>query len=246
MLKVKKQLDWRKPMSNKKALVIIHGLAGNPSEHIGIMNYFSEKYDVYTYYLPGHEKGFLNHPKKEDWIKASEEIIEVLRKKHEEIYIVGHSMGGVIASYLASKYPEIKKLVLEAPAFSYNPNPGLKWFKYYDKKFFLTITKRFFVSVIKEFKELVNEYKDTIKKVKIPVLIIQGQDDIMVPYQSSINVYNKIKDKDKYLVLIKDLTHSLFYDDKYEEMLKMIEDFLIHDSFDSEFYNEKLNKELVR
>ena len=36
-----------------------------------------------------------------------------------DIYVLGHSMGGAIASELAKIYPEdIKKLVLWAPAFS--------------------------------------------------------------------------------------------------------------------------------
>ncbi len=231
---------------NKKAMLIIHGLAGSPSEHAEVMKYFNEKYDVYSYYLPGHEKGILNYPKKEDWIKTSEEMIEFLNEKYEDIYIVAHSMGGVIATYLAVKYPTIKKLVLEAPAFDYNPNPGLKWFKYYDKKFFFTMTKRFFVGIIKEFFELVKEYKKCIEKVNIPVLIVQGQDDIMVPYQSSIDVYNKIKDIDKYLVLIKNSTHSIFYYEYYDKVLEMIDDFLINKNFDSEKYNMELNKEFVK
>ena len=55
-----------------------------------------------------------------DWInKAEEEIEKIINNGYREIYIIGHSMGGVIASYLASKYKEVTKLVLAAPAFHY-------------------------------------------------------------------------------------------------------------------------------
>lgn len=230
-------------IDNKKAILIIHGLAGSPVEHNEIMKCLKNEFDVYSYYLPGHEKGILNHPTKEDWINESENQIKSLYEKgYEEIYLIGHSMGGVIASYLANKYKKVKKLVLEAPAFEYNSNPGFKILKYYDKKFFFAVAKRFLVSIIKEFKELVLNYKDYIEKVDIPILIIQGQDDIMVPYKSSIKVYNKIKNDYNHLVLIKDSTHSLFYDEKYSEIIKMIEDFLVNDKFDSKIYNKELNK----
>ena len=37
-----------------------------------------------------------------------------------EIYVLGHSMGGAVASELAKLYPQvISKLVLWAPAFNY-------------------------------------------------------------------------------------------------------------------------------
>ncbi len=234
-------------IDKKRAILIIHGLAGSPLEHTEMLNYLKNKFDIYSYYLPGHEKGILNHPTKEDWINESEKQIKSLYEKgYEEIYLIGHSMGGVIASYLASKYERIKKLVLEAPAFEYNSNPGFKILKYYDKKFLFAVAKRFLISIIKEFKELVSNYKSYIEKVNIPILIIQGQDDIMVPYESSIKIYNKIKNDCNHLVLIKDSTHSLFYDEKYNEIIKMVEDFLINNEFDSKIYNEELNKELVK
>lgn len=232
---------------NKKAILLIHGLAGSPLEHKEMVKYLSNKFDVYTFYLPGHEKGVLNHPTKEEWIEESELQIEALYDEgYEEIYLIGHSMGGVIASHLACKYDRVKKLVLEAPAFEYNAHPGLKIFKYYDKDFFVEAAKKFLISIIREFKKLVATYKNCIEKLNIPVLIIQGDDDIMVPYENSIELYNKIKTKAKHLVLIKDLPHALFNDERYSNIIEMVEDFLVNDKFDSLIYNEKLNKELIK
>lgn len=236
-----------KMINNRKAVLIIHGLAGSPLEHNKMKKYLSNKFDPYTYYLPGHEKGVLNHPTKEDWINESEKQIKKLYDKgYEEIYLIGHSMGGIIASYLATKYDKVKKLVLEAPAFEYNSHPGLKMFKYYDKEFILNVAKRFLISIIKEFKELVLIYKNCIEKVSVPILIIQGQDDILVPYESSVKLYNKMKNDCNHLVLIKNSTHALFYDENYYEIIKMIEDFLVNDEFNSKIYNENLNRETIK
>ena len=56
----------------------------------------------------------------EELIKKSEEKVEwLINNGYSNIYVIGHSMGGVIASHLATKYRQIKKLVLAAPAFHY-------------------------------------------------------------------------------------------------------------------------------
>ena len=37
------------------------------------------------------------------------QIEKIIKHGYKEIYVIGHSMGGVIAAYLASKYKEVKK-----------------------------------------------------------------------------------------------------------------------------------------
>ena len=54
------------------------------------------------------------------------QIEKIIKHGYKEIYVIGHSMGGVIAAYLASKYKEVKKLVLAAPAFQYFKFEGNK------------------------------------------------------------------------------------------------------------------------
>lgn len=234
-------------MNNKRAVLLIHGLAGSPLEHTEMIKYLKNSFNVYSYYLPGHEKGFLNHPTKEEWIAESENQIEVLYKEgYEEIYIIGHSMGGVIASHLASKYDKVKKLVLIAPAFEYNSNPGFKLFKYYDRKFIFETSTRFFVGIIKEFKDLVKVYKNSIKEVNIPVLMIQGKDDILVPYLGITKIFERINSNNKNLILINGLPHAFFNDERYEDIIEMVADFLNSNKFDSQEYEKKLNKDLVK
>ena len=56
----------------------------------------------------------------DDELSCARILLEELKKMPQvtDIYVLGHSMGGAIASELAKLYPEdIKKLVLWAPAF---------------------------------------------------------------------------------------------------------------------------------
>src|SRR5574344_1302069 len=108
-------------MKFRKAVLIIHGFAGGPHDNESIQFYLTmHGFDVFTFTLPGHDRILFNKVTKEDWIKSCEDHIELLIKnKYNSICVIGHSMGGVLASYLASKYSVVKKLVLVAPAFKY-------------------------------------------------------------------------------------------------------------------------------
>ena len=97
-------------------LPIIHGFAGGTYDLEDLANYLelSSFFDVYQFTLPGHEKN-LSKVKYEDWIKASEEKVEMLiNRGYKNIYLIGHSMGGVIATYLATKYRNVKNKLLLA------------------------------------------------------------------------------------------------------------------------------------
>ena len=99
-------------MLRKKAILLIHGFAGGAYDYGNLPNdlEFVNNYKVFTYTLPGHDKAIINKVTKDDWIKMSEMQIEkIIKHGYKEIYVIGYSMGGVIAAYLASKYKEVKK-----------------------------------------------------------------------------------------------------------------------------------------
>ncbi|MBR6690811.1 MAG: alpha/beta fold hydrolase [Bacilli bacterium] len=224
----------------KKAVLIIHGFAGGTYEEEQLANYLelNREFDVFQYTLPGHEKN-LSKIERQEWISASEDKIEwLIRNGYNRIYLIGHSMGGVIATYLASKYKEIKKLVLAAPAFHYlnvikddlNVGKSLKIapkiIKDYGSDEIIARMLKFNVSVIKEFMKLVKDYYDYPKYVTCKVLILQGKNDILVPITSSQYVYSNLKSKSKKLILLNDVTHDIFRDDNKEEIFRIVEKFL--------------------
>ncbi len=87
----------------RKAVLIIHGFAGGTYDQERLANYLERhaKLDVYSFTLPGHEKRTFKTAKYQEWIKASEEMIDSLIKDgYRSIYLIGHSMGGVIATFL--------------------------------------------------------------------------------------------------------------------------------------------------
>lgn len=224
----------------RKAILIIHGFAGGTYDEEELANYLelNRNFDVFQFTLPGHEKN-LSKVKYNEWINTCEKQVEWLIKNgYNKIYLIGHSMGGVIATYLASKYKEIKKLVLAAPAFHYlnvtkdelNVGKSLqiapKIIKDYGGDEVIARMLKFNISVIKEFMNLVKDYYDYPKYVTCKVLILQGNKDNLVPVTSSEYVYETIKSKDKELVILDGETHDIFRGNKKEEIFKLVENFL--------------------
>lgn len=221
----------------KKAILIIHGFAGSTYDLEPLANYLEleKNFDVFTYTLPGHEHNLLMNAKYTDWINASLSQVEYLiNNGYKSIYVIGHSMGGVIASFLATQYKEIKKVVLAAPAFKYvyNSKNNLKTTimkskiliaDYGYEEVFGRALKSF--KSAKEFTKLVSKYFNTPKQIKVPTLIIQGLKDNLVVKQSSEYVYNSVQNK-KILIYLKGVNHDIFHSLKKDLVNKEIKKFL--------------------
>lgn len=226
----------------KKAILIIHGFAGGTYDEEELANYLelNKGFDVFQFTLPGHEKN-LSKVDHNEWITASEKQVEWLIKNgYNKIYLIGHSMGGVIATHLATKYKEVKKIVLAAPAFQYlnvkkdNLNVGQslkkapKIIKDYGGDEIIARLLKLNVSVLKEFMALVNDYYDCPKGVKCDTLILQGNNDSLVPIASSQYVYDNIKSINKKLIILDGETHDMFRGKNKEKIFKIVEKFLKH------------------
>ena len=222
----------------RRAILIIHGFAGGTYDEEDLANYLelNRLYDVFQYTLPGHNRN-LSKVNYQDWIEKSENMVNyLLNHGYRNIYVIGHSMGGVIATYLATKYKEIKKLVLCAPAFKYfsvNKSNISKSFKSapeiiktYGRDEILSRFLKLNTSALKEFSNLVLKYYDKPKEVKCPILLIQGLKDDIVPIESSKYVYENVESSIKKIVYVKDLTHDVFNCGRNYELFKIIDRFL--------------------
>lgn len=224
----------------RKAVLIIHGFAGGTYDQERLANYLERhaKLDVYSFTLPGHEKRTFKTAKYQEWIKASEEMIDSLIKDgYRSIYLIGHSMGGVIATYLSSKYPQVKKLVLAAPAFNYlvvegesstmdKFKSGINMVINNDRDEVFTRFLKLPITSFSEFTKLVDKYKDSYKDVNVPTLILQGDKDTLVPIKSSMELYENLPVKEKNLVILNGYIHDIFRE-KDNKALIEVEKFLL-------------------
>ena len=224
----------------RKAILLIHGFAGGNYDYDSLANDLQlyRNFDVYTFTLPGHDKTIIKDVTKEDWINSAEGQIETLIKHgYKKIYVIGHSMGGVIACRLAKKYPQIKKLVLASPAFRYFTFKNDKLdilaslkqvstlFNDYDVNSILSRVFKLPLTTTLEFVNLVKENNNCVKEIVCPTLILWGNNDKIVPLDSAMHVYKNVKSNSVLLYEISGVTHDTFRSDKYDEILKIITKF---------------------
>lgn len=225
----------------RKAILIIHGFAGGTYDQEDLATFLEidGRFEVFTFTLPGHEVKDKRKSTARMWIKESEDQVEkLINGGYKSIYIIGHSMGGVIASYLATKHKEIKKVVLAAPAFTClacKEEGGIinvikkspKLLKAYDWNEFTTRINKLPISATKEFFELIENYKDYVFDIKVPILFIHGNDDKIVPFHMSEKIFKEIKNNKKLLVEVKGCGHGLFKCKKTELANNEVRDFLV-------------------
>jgi carboxylesterase len=100
------------------AVLLCHGYTGYPGELIrpGI-DIFEKGMDVYCPRYPGHGTSgddFLAS-KAEDWIGTVYDACAYLVQQYDQVSLVGHSMGGAIATLIADAF-DVETLALIAPA----------------------------------------------------------------------------------------------------------------------------------
>lgn len=223
--------------------LIIHGFTGGPHEVDPLRVYLSERTDwtIEVPVLKGHgEELNLENASHEEWLREADEALRKLKEKCETVYVIGFSMGGMIAAYLAAVH-KIDKLVLLATARRYL---SLKYLSYHiaemigdgfkgkinDNELFTQFKSKFGDVPIKasiEFMKLVNHTKQYLKDVKTPVFIAQGQKDEMVPFKAAYHLDEEIGSEHKEVVFFEQSDHLICLGDDSNVLNKMIYDFLL-------------------
>ncbi len=197
---------------------------------------------MYCPALPGHDETGegLKKVTYKEWVYAATVAVDELLKRCEKVYVIGFSMGGMIASYIASKYPVDKLVLISAAAYYINPKQifhevtgwflegirgGLDDVELY--QFYREKIKRTPLVATKEFAKMVKRLRPYLDDVKIPTFIIQGESDGLVPPKKSAQyIYEHIQSKDKKLFYFPNAKHYIWFGEEREQMLEEIEHFL--------------------
>ncbi|WP_245546893.1 alpha/beta hydrolase [Evansella cellulosilytica] len=161
-------------------------------------------------------------------------------KRCEKVYVIGFSMGGMIASYIATKYPIHKLVLLSAAAYYINPRQIVKditgWFleglrgELSDDKlyqFYRQKVKETPLIATKEFSIMVRQLRRHLKNIKTPTLIIQGENDGLVPPKKSAQfIYNQIQSEEKRLYYFPNAKHYIWFGQEKDKLLIRIDAFL--------------------
>lgn len=183
---------------------------------------------VETLDLPGFGKRRLINenwdiPQYADWVES-----EIKKRRLKDVIIIGHSFGGRIAAYIASKKsPYLKAIILSASPVLYRPTTKtklksrifksvkkiipsqLKLFAYSDE--LNDAEKRGLGKVFR--KVILFDQTNNLPLIRVPTLLIWGENDIDVPLRNAVEAQTLIKNSK--LIVIKDAGHNSYLSHPY-------------------------------
>ncbi len=222
------------PETSEKIVVMFHGFTGHKAEHGRIFRTLSEllaKEDIaslrFDFYGNAESDGAFHEFTFDTLVEDAKLIIDyALKVKNtKKVILLGFSMGGAIAAYMASKRPDIlEKLVLWSPAgniASIVENYFLKHSKLENGNVdFLGFEMS--EDLVKSFKKF-SPYLD-LDKINCPCLIVHGKQDLAVNVNFGENYAKEIKNSK--LIIIENAGHGYDNVDARGQLLTKTVDFL--------------------
>ncbi len=237
---------------NRVGIVLIHGFTGTPAHTKELGKFLAEKeFTVMGVRLEGHgiHHEILEKTNRYDWYYSLKRSVERMRDKVDEIFLIGFSMGGDLSILFNELDSGIKAMILINTPIYTKPKritfwfiPLIKRFKKYKTKKWVKEMDNYFVrrdtgSYLRiplesawQFYKLIQETKDVVDKIDIPVYVIQSSKDEMINPQSAEFLRNKIKTLKKFDI-IDTKTHALLneYNNK-EKVFEKVYNFIKENS----------------
>ena len=197
-----------------KTVLYFHGNGWNLNKFAWELQYIAELgYNVLSYDYPGYGES-TGDPTEEKVYEFSEKTYDYLTQKQkvapENIILWGYSLGTAAAVDLATKR-QINSLILIAPLTSlYDMAPKIFWLP------------------LQQYLFLWNSF-DSIHKssnVRVPTLVIHGDNDSIVPYYMGKDIFGKLWTHRKYFVTIPGWGHQHVLEEYGSWLIDTFKDFL--------------------
>lgn len=207
------------------AILFVHGIYGSPVQFDQLAeNLFNQGYTVMAVLLPGHGKGAKDFARSDSkkWYAEVSHAAAMLRKSHKNIYMVGHSMGGLLSikegirnganGIILMSVPMKVRLTVRTVSMSVkmlwgNPKNDDDFLKSYRNAY--SIQKSSIWQYVSGLPRLIDVVKMTqhtrrsLTEVDFPVLVIQSGRDETVSRQSVSILKNGLTSKMDTLLLEK-------------------------------------------
>ncbi|WP_248925560.1 alpha/beta hydrolase [Paenibacillus hamazuiensis] len=216
--------------SEQVPCLLLHGFTGGPFE-VEPMARYLESFGCAcrTPTLPGHDpelKG-LKDARWHEWIQAASGEAEYLERQYGTFDLVGFSMGGLIAAYLANRFAVRRLVLLNAAAIYVSPGRFVrelaertrtwKWSDW-------SKAKRTPLKATGQFLRLARELRPEFSLVTVPTLVVQGGLDPIVHPRSAQYIFNRLAGEKK-LVTFPESKHMICLEPEAERLFELVHQF---------------------
>ena len=123
-----------KGRSKNNPIIFFHATGLNAATYLNLLTKIYENFDgersIYAFDQRGHglSEAEADHKKLKSWRQFSKEAITFLNALgHESVELMGHSMGGIVASEIASQLKlKVNNLIMLEPVLYYEPKEVIK------------------------------------------------------------------------------------------------------------------------
>ncbi|MHB8090354.1 MAG: alpha/beta hydrolase [Syntrophales bacterium] len=254
--------SWLPEGEIKAVLLVVHGLAEHSGRYMNLVNRFVPLgYAVYAADHPGHGRsaglrGYID--KFTDYTDTLAEFSQMIGglQKGKPLFLVGHSMGGLIVSlHLLSHQHELQGAVLSGPGVKVPDN--ISSLTIFAGKILSTLLPRTGILKLEEAAvsrnlAVVRAYRDDplvyhgkisarlgaemleamerieadASRITLPILILQGTADRLVPPSGAQMLYDRVSSADKKLIFYDGLYHEIFNEPEHDRVLSDVEAWL--------------------
>lgn len=229
---------------SRGSVLLLHGFSASPYELRQIGAFLqTQGYRVYAPRLAGHGIGTdaFNAKGRADWLADAEAAFEALHTPGQKLNVLGHSMGGILATLVAAKRAsQIHRLVLAAPAFRLaNPWSVLCTFRLMravmpDLHFpamhqdSVNWTLDYASSRVNELILLGGEGAQAARTLSVPLFLLQSKVDPLVSRPFNERLFPSIPSAPKALWIYEAAEHNVFhrYNPRQKEAFQRVAAFL--------------------
>ena len=231
--------------SGSSGVLLIHGFTGLPAELFLLGQALNRaNFNVLCPRLAGHatNERDLMRTTRDDWFNSVLDGFFILRGLCNEIFVVGHSMGGLLTLKLASEQNISKIVTLAAPIFI---DDGLGLKNLPPREFCSDaciiqprrkipdvpqaandVYKKTPLISVHELVDLIADVKKILSNVKIPILIMHGEEDHTAQPRSARFIMDNVGSKSKKIVTVPNAGHLLPFAESRDFVAEEVLNFL--------------------
>jgi len=228
------------------ACLLIHGFAGSPAEIRPLIDYLAgEGLTVAAPLLPGHGTSpeDLRRTRFPMWIRAADAELAALRERCRAVHVIGFSMGGLIALYLAAHHPVDSVVTLAAPVKLNDWRQilvplGKYLIPYYQSRIsnpdiaaqLKANYERIPTEAIHSMLRLARRVRADLPRITAPVLALQGDQDRWVTPDSAAHIVERVSSRSRRLMLLPGRRHFIALEHGREEVCRVVLSWVVEHS----------------